>query len=129
MSIKFIWEERYSVGNSKLDQQHQRLFDLGNEIQDASVKDVKKYVMELYKRTREHFKYEENHMKEIDFPDVRQHEEMHNELITRLNEIAEKDFGTDESFDRFKAFLYDWLVNHILNQDKKYFDYYKDLNK
>ena len=129
MSVKFLWEERYSVGNSKLDQQHQRLFGLGNDIQDASIKEAKKYIMELYKHTREHFKCEEDHMKEIEFPDVKQHKEMHNGLITRLNEIVEKDFGSDESFNRFKAFLYDWLINHILNQDKKYFDFYKTLNR
>ena len=115
----------YSVGDSKLDQQHQRLFDVGNEIQDASIREVRKYIMELYKRTREHFSYEEDHMKEIGFPDVKQHKEMHNRLITRLNEIAERDFESDESFNQFKAFLYDWLIDHILNQDKKYFDYYQ----
>ena len=129
MSVKFLWEENYSVGNSKLDQQHQRLFRLGNEIQDANIKEAKKYIMELYKHTREHFKFEENHMKEIGFPDVKQHREMHDGLIARLNDIVEKDFGTDESFRRFKAFLYDWLINHILNQDRKYFDYYKNVKK
>jgi len=129
LSVKFLWEDRYSVDNSKLDQQHQRLFDLGNEIQDASIKEAKKYIMELYKRTREHFNCEEDHMKEIGFPDVKHHRKMHDELITRLNEIAEKDFGTDESFNEFKMFLYDWLINHILNQDKKYFDFYKNVKK
>jgi hemerythrin len=129
LSVKFLWEERYSVGNSNLDQQHQRLFRIGNEIQDASINEVKKYIMELYKYTREHFNCEEDHMKEIGFPDVKQHKEMHNALITKLNAIAEKGFGTDESFNEFKVFLYDWLINHILNQDRKYFDYYKNVKK
>jgi len=45
MSIQFIWNEEYSVGNTKLDAQHQRIFKLGNEIGNAPLHDAKVYLV------------------------------------------------------------------------------------
>jgi len=119
MSIVFVWKEEYAVGVPELDKQHQCLFDIGNEIQTVGKKQARKYIMKLYQYATAHFKTEEDHMKLINYPDVENHKKLHDRLITDLNSIS-KDFS-NESFDEFKTFLHTWLIDHILNKDKKYF--------
>jgi hemerythrin len=119
MSIVFVWEEQYAVGDQELDKQHQYLFYLGNKIQKDDKNQAKAYVMKLYKYAAAHFKAEEEHMKQIKYPDVENHRKLHDKFITDLNKISEE--FSNESFDEFKTFLYTWLIDHILNEDNKYF--------
>jgi hemerythrin len=126
MSIKFVWDESYSVGNEVIDSQHRRLFDLGNEIQNIQLSEVTKTIMKLYKHTREHFDTEEQHMKVIGYPKLEQHRELHNDLISGLNDLVKKPINTDVGFESFKKFVYDWIIDHILNHDKKYFEFYQE---
>ncbi len=123
MSMQFEWKEEYSVGNSKLDQQHQYLFRMSNEIQNADFSEAKDYIKKLYKYTREHFSFEEEHMQGIGFPELEGHKELHNKMITDLNSITEAFSDNINSFEEIKIFLYSWWVDHILHQDKKYFNF------
>ena len=59
MSIKFVLENSYSVGNEVIDSKHRHLFDLGNEMQNIQLSDVTRTIMNLYKHTRQHFNREE----------------------------------------------------------------------
>jgi len=126
MSIVFVWKEQYAVGEPELDKQHQYLFYLGNKIQNDDKKQAKSYVMKLYKYATAHFKAEEAHMKLIKYPDIEKHRKLHDKFITDLNLLSEK-FSSD-SFDKFKNFLFTWLVDHILNEDNKYFIFANEKN-
>lgn len=126
MSIKFVWDKRYSVGNEEIDSQHRRLFDLGNEIQNIQLCDVTKTIMNLYKHTTQHFDTEEQHMKAIGYPKLIQHRELHNGLISGLNNLIEKPIDSYIGLEVLKKFVYNWIIDHILNHDKKYFEFYQE---
>ncbi|MCP4670028.1 MAG: hemerythrin family protein [Desulfobacula sp.] len=119
MEKVFIWSEQYEVGEPILDDQHKYLFDLGNEIQTADKSRANHYVMKLFRYTSAHFKIEEDHMKKIQYPGIANHRKRHDKLLSDLNAVS-NDFSND-SFEEFQNFLYSWLVDHILNEDKKYF--------
>lgn len=126
MAIRFIWSDAYSVGDEELDRQHKHLFELGNTIQEADSSEARKYIMELYKYIRTHFNLEERHMKTMDYPWVDEHREKHENLISELNQLTE---GFDrENFDIIAAFLHEWLVKHVLMDDKKYFIFAKSVS-
>lgn len=125
MGIQFIWNADYSVGNEVLDSQHRHLFDLGNRIQQAKPAEAKAYVMSLYKYIRVHFTEEEQHMKNIGFPELTEHQAMHEQLITQLNKLSEG--FRPEMMDELVTFLHNWLVNHVFKEDKKYFDFVRAL--
>ncbi len=55
MGVMFEWEDKFSVGNEKIDKQHQYLFRLGNEIIKSDESECKHYIMELFKYTKAHF--------------------------------------------------------------------------
>jgi hemerythrin len=126
MPIKFVWDNSYSVGNEMIDSQHRRLFDLGNEIQSIQLSEVTRTIMNLYKHTRQHFDTEEQHMKAIGYPKLEQHRELHNGLITGLNNLIEKPINTNIGLEGLKKFVYNWIIDHILNHDKKYFEFYQE---
>ncbi len=119
MSVVFIWKKQYAVGVPELDKQHQDIFNLGNKLQRVNPDESKPYVMELYKYARAHFKTEESHMKQINYPDLNHHRKLHDKFIADLNLIS-KDF-TDDSLDKLRSFLYSWLIDHVLNEDNRYF--------
>ena len=122
MSIQFIWTDDYAVGNPALDEQHQRMFALANSLSEIlSVEQIKKSIWHMFKHLNDHFSDEEKMMKEIDYPKLSEHRELHNELITKLSDISSYSFDSDESIFKFKKFIYDWLVEHIMIADKDYF--------
>ena len=123
MGIEFVWKDEYSVGVPNLDEQHQRMFSLGNHLQEVDLKNNQEVIFKLFKHTREHFKTEEDHMKEIGFPDLDYHRELHDKLITDLSRIVEGRIDNQDKLNEFIMFVYTWIMDHILNYDKKYFDF------
>jgi hemerythrin len=124
MKITFEWDETYAVGNDDIDEQHKKLFTLAKSVSDMTdAKQVKSHIMDLFKYTREHFCAEEQMMKQIGYPKLDEHKELHEELITKLSNLSTPSFDTDQSISQFQKFVYDWLVDHIMNHDKEYFHF------
>ena len=124
MAIRFEWDDSFSVANAEIDMQHKILFDLANSLgDDLNQQRIKKIIMLLYKYTREHFTAEEQMMQRINYPKLKEHKELHGELITKLDTISTQSFEDDESVSGFITFVYDWLTHHILNKDKDYMQF------
>jgi len=117
--LYFIWSEKFETGNKLIDTQHQQLFTLGNELFSSDYSSGKKYVMEFYKYTRTHFEAEEKLMREIDYPGYSDHRKIHEELLEGLNKVSENYFDDEGLFEQFKIFVYKWLTQHIMYEDKK----------
>ncbi len=123
MGVSFIWKEKYNVGDQEINRQHKYLFQLGNEIQEAHINDAGRYVMKLIRYSKDHFAHEEDHMETIGYPNLEQHKKLHDELVAKLSEISANFIKDDDEFAKFKSFLFQWLTDHILYEDKKYFDF------
>ena len=125
--MRIEWEEKYSVGNKEIDDQHKKLFNLANTIELAEKSHVTKIIMGLYKYTMRHFTAEEKMMEKSGYPYLSEHKKLHDNLITKLNDISERaDMGRDIDMEKLKVFVFEWLTDHILKQDKDYMDYLKD---
>jgi len=122
MHVKIEWTPAYSVKHPQIDDQHQHIFKLVDNIPDNldSAK-IKKCIMKLFKYTRTHFLDEEEIMRGINYPKLAKHQEQHDDLISHLSNFSDNNFQDQESLLKFKEFAYDWLVNHILEQDMKYY--------
>ncbi|CAD5366424.1 Bacteriohemerythrin [Rubrivivax sp. A210] len=121
---QFTWDTAYEVGDSEIDEQHRRLFDLANELLGADTKaSVTAAAIQLYQYVRVHFKHEEDLMRRIGFPDYRQHVQMHSQMVDRLNALsADIADGCWRSQD-LRAFMNEWLLIHIAEQDTRLADY------
>ena len=82
----FEWNEKYSVGVEKIDEQHKRLFDLGYKTYDIlkntdygidQYDQIKILLKELFDYTVFHFESEESILKEYDYVSLPTHRFQH----------------------------------------------------
>ncbi|MBF0449803.1 MAG: bacteriohemerythrin [Candidatus Magnetomorum sp.] len=122
----FSWRHDYSVNVEEMDNQHKEMFNAANELYEASQGDSGKEVLLdaldfLIRYTEVHFHEEEKLMRSKNFPDLESHQKKHAYLIKQI-----KSFQTKYCSDEIKIgselidFLKDWIVNHILREDRQY---------
>lgn len=116
----FIWRDSYSIGNASIDAEHKQLFKLADAFFNAD-DHLKKTdcAIRLFKYTREHFEHEEQLMRDMGYPEFLAHAQQHTQLISRLNEVAEKIANDTLSSAELKTFLTAWLVGHIVTFDTR----------
>lgn len=122
--IPFQWLSEYSIGYEKIDLQHQRLFKLANDVyqcvcDQGNAELVEFALTTLIDYTVEHFKDEEQLMKENQYPDIASHRAAHKHLIEQVRELQQAmQAGELILMEEFLVFLQDWLVEHILIEDR-----------
>ncbi len=129
MMGKLSWNEGFSVGVKKFDDQHKVLFGYLNELYDAmrdkKEKDVVGPVLEkLLNYTLTHFFDEEIELYKTGYPSYARHKEAHDILVSTVRDYYIR-FRSDSVPGRkilieIIAVLTDWLNEHIGIVDKSY---------
>lgn len=119
------WNEGYSVGMTEIDAQHKVLLDLINQLWTAivnrcSLDDQMKLIEGLERYTVLHFTEEENFMQSVKYAGFERHQKFHQAFIQKI--AAEKSSlqSTKHISLDIVHFLNDWLVQHIMVEDKSY---------
>ena len=122
----FRWTEEYKVNIAVLDQQHRELFDVVNELEQASrigegnaATDV--ILDRLVAYAGLHFAAEEALMERYDFPGLPTHRIQRNmfrdKVVVFLEQRREAKPGLAVNL---LFFLQTWLKSHVLKTDKQY---------
>ena len=125
------WSSVFSVGVAEIDNQHKKLVDMANRLNDAmkagqGKEAIGKVLNELVSYTATHFAYEERLMDQHKYPMSPEHKQEHKDLVkTVLDFKAKFEKGDAALTAEIMTFLRDWLTKHIMNSDKKFG---KDLN-
>ena len=120
------WKEEYSVKISQIDQQHKKLIDLINQLNDAmsqgKAKDVLgKILNDLVTYCATHFKQEEQLMQANGYPEFAVHKEKHDKMTAKVFSLKREVEGGKRLISlEVMNFLEQWLNKHILGTDKKY---------
>ena len=120
------WNDRLSVNVREIDQQHQKLVAMINELNDAMrerrAKEVLGKIIDgLISYTATHFSTEEKYFTQYQYPETAVHAIEHKNFVKKVTEFKTA-FDNDQmmlSIDVIN-FLRDWLVKHIQGTDKKY---------
>ena len=100
------------------DAQHQKLFQLIDEINHASIDDS--VFQRLFDYAEYHFKLEEEYMIQLDFPGAKEHIRAHDKFRDELKIMMRDCSEYDEVFRlALSEFLTGWLKGHIFGIDKK----------
>jgi hemerythrin len=129
VSTSTAWRDSYSVGIRELDNQHRRLLDLINELdelvadQQESASKTKCYAAlnALVKYAESHFITEEGYLQKYAFPKYDLHKTEHDSFVEKvfaMNQKLEK--GDPYSLFEIVRFLKDWYKSHILGIDQGY---------
>lgn len=126
----FEWDESYATGIADIDEQHMKLFEIGNRaynlLKNSLVLDkydkIVDIIVELKDYTKYHFKYEEDYLASIKYKKFFSHKIMHEEFIGKLNSIdlEHVDVNQDDSIIGILSMLQEWLADHILEKDQAY---------
>ena len=123
--MSFItWSEELSVGNNSIDQQHQKLIQLANDLYDAMSTGKGKEILgklfsELIAYTDYHFKTEQDMMNQYRYPESAIHFAEHSNLTSQVLALDEKfKKGSIMISVETMNFLKTWLSDHILRSDK-----------
>ncbi|WP_295160262.1 bacteriohemerythrin [uncultured Brachyspira sp.] len=131
------WEERFKTGYKRIDNQHKELVNIINDLYDTGVKgdlgneEVKRSFNAIIKRTIDyatyHFSYEEKIMNAINYSISKEHLSKHRAFSLKVvEEVNKYERGDSLVIKDFIVFLKEWLLNHIVLDDKKFISEVKD---
>jgi hemerythrin len=125
----FQWREEYNTHIKEMDEHHRALFETANKLYDEIHSGRNQAVLEdtlnfLFRYTEEHFTQEEKLMEDYDFPECETHIKHHARLIQEVQILKNKYAAGEKRVDMsIINFLKDWILNHILTEDRKYGPY------
>jgi hemerythrin len=128
----FQWRDEYNTHIKAMDEDHRSLFETANRLYEEIHSGRNRAVLEetlnfLIRYTEEHFGQEEKLMEDYDFPEYEVHIKHHVRLIQEVQELKSKYAAGEIRMDMsIVNFLKDWIINHILTEDRKYGPYLND---
>lgn len=123
--MKYLWKEKYLIGISKFDVQHQEIVKLINKIGEAVNDKEKKAALlgvmeELEAYILEHFLDEEQFMEIIGYPRLLEHKLSHSKFISGFLDFRKKIDEEPILATKLCMFLYKWLKEHDQKEDRLY---------
>ena len=124
--MKLYWVSEFEVGNEWVDLQHRYFLDLINRIGKSFKEtndddDKRKLIIELHKYADFHFASEENIAISCGIPGVKNHHQLHLDLLKDLNQYAENLDNGLKTIEEFLEFITDWFLVHTQHEDRKLF--------
>ncbi|HED4387604.1 TPA: hemerythrin family protein [Campylobacter jejuni] len=118
------WNEKYSIHDTMIDIQHQKLFELAGKVESAVYKfvkreELKEILTELFNYMKEHFDNEEQYMQEIHYPYLNEHKIMHKNIIRDMSYLIQNIKTTNDLKEKLYLAVKKWLLEHILYEDMK----------
>lgn len=120
------WDQKYTVHVDAIDQQHQKLFDIVNELIGRYEENEKKcydIIEQLVDFLAEHFRVERRLMLEINYPAFAAHMQQHDNFMNKMEEFIKACRSGENITAEMLAFLENWIFTHTTNVDTKYGEY------
>lgn len=130
-----IWKEKYKIGISTIDEQHEELFNRVADFLQAIRQDgrweekvdkVKDTMVFLQEYVVTHFDYEEKYQQTLGYPDCDEHHNIHEAFKADIQSMAQEfaDAGYhEEAVQKLAGRLLAWLINHVVATDQKMAQY------
>jgi hemerythrin-like metal-binding protein len=133
----FKWDEKYSLGNTKIDEQHKAIVDVINSLNEEVSKGrgeeiLKVVIAQLTSFVFDHFDYEEEYFKKYNYPNYKEHVKGHDEFRKKYNKLI-KDINT-KGYDTavvldFGSLVIPWIRDHIQKENEEFHDFWVQVQK
>lgn len=127
----FEWGVQYATGIESIDNQHRRLVNMINALQNALEQGYSVSIMvhifdEIAAYTVYHFGHEEQLFAKFGYPEEAEHGLEHQRLKDQALAMRDRlKAGDAEIGPELLEFLVRWLQNHIVGSDMRYVDFLK----
>ena len=130
-NIHIEWKEEYSVHVALIDGQHKGLIKIIDDLYQSMLKkNTKETIPQIFERLNAyaiyHFGTEEKYFKEFGYPYAKEHISEHEQYKTDITEMEKEEKEGKLEPLRLLMYLENWWINHILNVDKKYSDFFNE---
>lgn len=132
MSKSIEWGDALLTHVGDMDDEHKKLIAIMNKLHEAFHSKAyagveKESLVALIEYMGYHFSNEVNFMKKYDYPEMAHHIGLHKEFTVKLKELCNKHLVEKaEVVQELILFLTSWLVNHIMEVDKKLANFLKE---
>ena len=129
------WSDELSVGIPQVDEEHQKLVAILNQLDEAmqsgkGTRVMREILSQLVEYTKIHFASEEQCMDEAGYPKLGVHQTQHRQLVEKVEKFQLKFTVNGQRITRdMMDFLKHWLTNHILIDDKAFGEHYAGVGK
>lgn len=120
------WDSKLALGIGKIDEQHRKLIQMTQELEEA-VSDhyagevIEDIVTNLFNYAQVHFETEEELFHRFLYPEKEMHELEHRRFIAKTFEFKEKlDARHPRLYLELLNFLAGWILSHIEVTDRRY---------
>ncbi|TKX30747.1 hemerythrin domain-containing protein [Campylobacter aviculae] len=120
-----------SMHNELLDSQHEELFEISIKLslmnyRHINPKELKNVLKELLIMLNRHFSDEEDFMREIHYPYIREHTKIHRSIVLEIEEIIISEAKSIHILaEKLDQVVRDFIVNHTSKEDSKIAKYYE----
>ena len=113
-------KDEFKTNIEIIDQQHEKLFEITNNFKLDKYDEIVGILESLKDYTQFHFETEEKYMESINYKRLFSHKIEHDSFINKLEnlDLTHIDSNQDVSIKELLQFLNDWLIDHILQNDK-----------
>ncbi len=131
---RIAWTAEMSVGSETLDEHHRMLINCLNQLGEllktsADQARLAEVVSALEEFVLVHFSEEEQAMRAAGFPDWRAHKALHDRMYDLVFSLkSDVEHGRAVDAVRLHGLLYDWLMKHILGEDRAYIPFLEHPN-
>ena len=125
----FHWRDEYKTNIEQMDNDHKNLFKAANKLYEGiSAREDTSLLEEglnyLIQYTQNHFADEEQLLEKYNYPELEYQKNQHERLMREVFEFQQKmAVEGNELYGRVVNFLKDWIISHILTEDRKYGPY------
>ena len=123
------WKEEYEVGVAEIDEQHQKLIDIANRVYELMRNELAldKYdqiveiLQELKEYTVYHFHFKEGLMQKAKYKKRFSHKILHQNFLAQVEavDLSAVDENQEAYLVQIMDFIANWLIDHIVGEDKK----------
>jgi len=116
---RIAWQAEFSIGVDEIDSQHRKLIELVASMDSSDGVRNEEALDEVLSYASTHFADEEAFMAQIGYPDLPVHRIEH-KLLTRILAAHRREFEAGKTdLETFKRFVFRWVVDHVVADDKR----------
>lgn len=132
------WKDAYKLEVEVIDAQHKRLFDLTQEAEELlngseymdKYDEIIRILNELREYVKYHFEEEEKILFKIQYKEFFKHKICHNDFVSYIYDLDLEylDLNQNESILKLLNKLNEWLIEHVLVEDRAWVKVYQEIN-
>ncbi len=122
--MAIAWANELNTGIDAIDDQHKRIVDYINQLDDAGRRHdrlgVGRVLDNLVDYTRSHFAFEESLQVEAGYKLAEPHKAIHDQFIKRVARYQDHHNAGEDVAEQVHVMLTAWLIHHIRRDDAAY---------